>query len=135
MRGIALLLAGLGLASCSTTALQPNRSAQAEQDYQRLLAGKVAGPPVACLSTFRANDMVIIDENTVAFKRGHSEVYVNHIPDGCSNLGMSHYALVTRQQGTSLCRGDIAQVMDLTNGMTVGSCSMGDFIPYKRMGA
>jgi hypothetical protein len=45
-------------------------------------------------------------------------------------LGAGHYALVTRQFSGSLCRGDIATVADLSSGMTVGSCVMGDFVPY-----
>jgi hypothetical protein len=47
----------------------------------------------------------------------------------CSGLGSGHYALVTKQYG-QLCRGDIGQVMDLSTGMHVGSCVMGDFVPY-----
>jgi hypothetical protein len=31
-----------------------------------------------------------------------------------------------------LCRGDIGQVTDTLNHTTVGSCVMGDFIPYMR---
>jgi hypothetical protein len=100
-----------------------------------LLAGKVAGPPQNCLSSYHQDDMVVIDENTIAFRQGSRRVYINHMQGGCSNLGGS-YALVTKQFGSSeLCRGDIGQVVDLTNHLTVGSCVFGDFIPYTRTGA
>src|SRR5215212_7801233 len=135
MRSIALLLIGVALASCSTAIPQPMRSAKAEQHYQQLLAGKVAGAPVSCLPSYNARDMVVIDDNTVAFKAGSGRVYVAHMQGGCSNLGAGHYALVTRQYGGSgLCRGDIAQVTDILNGFSVGSCVFGDFTPYTRTG-
>ena len=31
-----------------------------------------------------------------------------------------------------MCSGDIATVADLRTGMTVGSCTLGDFVPYTR---
>jgi hypothetical protein len=40
-------------------------------------------------------------------------------------------ALVTKNFGPQLCRGDLATVVDNSSGMSVGACSLGDFIPYK----
>ena len=133
MRSIPLLLIGAAIVGCATTAAQqPIRTAKAQQRYDQLLAGKVAGPPVSCLPTYHQDDMVVIDEQTVAFRQGSNRVYVNHMQGGCSNLGGS-YALVTKQFGSAqLCRGDIGQVVDLTNHFTVGSCVFGDFVPYTR---
>jgi hypothetical protein len=134
MRSISLLLIGAALVGCSTTAAQQAqvRSPQKQQEYERLVAGKVAGPPQSCLPHYSSNDMVVIDENTIAFRDGTRRVYVNHMQGGCNNLGGT-YALVTRQFGNAeLCRGDIGQVVDLTNHFTVGSCVFGDFIPYTR---
>jgi hypothetical protein len=133
MRRISLLLIGGALVACTTTAAQqPIRSVKAQKQYEELLAGKVAGPPISCLPTYHQDDMVVIDERTVAFRTGRSRVYVNHMQGGCTNLG-GPYALVTRSFGSAqLCRGDIGQVVDLTNHFTVGSCVFGDFIPYTR---
>jgi hypothetical protein len=135
MRGISLLLLGATLASCTTAPPAPTRSAKAEKQYQQLLSGKVARAPVSCLPSYHANDMVVIDDSTIAFKEGSGRVYVAHMEGGCSNLG-GPYALVTRQVGSSgLCRGDIADVVDTMNHFTVGSCSFGDFTPYVKPGA
>ena len=132
MRGIALLLIGATLASCAV-APQPGRSARAENRFQQLLAGKVAGPAVSCLPSYRATDMVVIDDQTIAFRDGSRRVWVANLSHSCSNLGSGHYALVTKTfGGTGLCRGDIGQVADLTNGFTVGSCVFGDFTPYEK---
>jgi hypothetical protein len=100
-----------------------------------LLAGKVAGKPVSCLPTYHQDDMVIVDDQTIAFRQGRARVYVNHMQGSCSNLG-GGYALVTKQFGNAeLCRGDIGQVVDLQNHFTVGSCVFGDFVPYAKPGA
>lgn len=133
MRRISLLLIGGALVACTTTAAeQPIRSVKMQKEYDQLLAGKVAGAPVSCLPSYNQNDMVVIDERTVAFRQGSGRVWVNHMQGGCSNLGGS-YALVTRTFGSAqLCRGDIGQVVDLTNHFTVGSCVFGDFVPYTR---
>lgn len=138
MRRISLLLLGVAAASCTMASSQPQplRSAQKQAEYDRLLAGKVAGPPRSCLPHYNTNDMYVIDESTVAFRAGSSRVYVNHMQGGCSNLGVGGgYALVTKQYGSAeLCRGDIGQVVDLHNNFTVGSCVFGDFIPYVKPG-
>lgn len=132
MRRISLLLIGAAITGCSTTAQPPAmRSAENQAKFERLLAGKVAGPPVSCLPSTRANDMTVIDEDTVLFRQGSSRVYVGHIAGGCNMLGQGGYALVTRQVGSSgLCHGDIATVVDTHSGFTVGSCVIGDFVPY-----
>jgi hypothetical protein len=133
MRGLSALIVGATLAGCAATAEQPMRSAQKQQEYQRLIAGKVAGPPVSCLPTYNANDMIVIDEQTIAFRQGGNHVYIAHMPGGCSNLGRPPYVMVTKQFGTAqLCRGDIARIVDTTNRITVGSCVFGDFTPYSR---
>ena len=69
------------------------------------------------------------DDGTVAFKNGRT-VYVNHLLGECNGLKSGFYTLVTRSSGSGLCRGDIARVADVSTGMIVGSCAVGDFIPY-----
>lgn len=134
MRGISLLVAGAALASCSMAPPEAGPSARTQMAAQRLLAGKVAGPPMACISSFRANDMTWIDPSTVAFRQGSNRVYVNHFNGGCDNYN-GHYAMVTRQVGTSqLCRGEIAQLIDPVSRYPAGTCIFGDFIPYRTPG-
>ena len=136
MRRISLFLGAAGLMACATTAAeQPARSVKAQKQYDTLLAGKVAGAPISCLPTYHQDDMVVIDDQTIAFRQGRARVYVNHMQGSCTNLG-GGYALVTKQYGSSqLCRGDIGQVVDLQNHFTVGSCVFGDFVPYAKPGA
>jgi hypothetical protein len=138
MRSMSLLIAGSILASCTTAPPPaPTRTVKAEQQYQRLLAGKVAGTPISCLPSYNANDMQIIDQSTIVFRTGGGgRVYIAHMDGPCTNLSANGpYALVTRQYGANgLCHGDIAHVVDTLNHFTVGSCAFGDFTPYTRPG-
>ena len=130
MRGILLLGLGAIVASCSN-APPVGPSPMAQDKLARELAGLVPQPAQACLPNYRSQDMVVIDENTLLFRDGRNLVYRNNLNGGCSNLG-GQYALVTKTFGSRLCRGDIAQVADLHNNMVVGSCILGDFVPYRR---
>jgi hypothetical protein len=131
MRGISLLFAGVALASCTMSAQEPGPSLQAQTKAQQLLAGKVALAPISCLPSRKANDMVVIDDNTIAFRDGTARVYINHPQGPCTQLQQGHTALVTHQIGEEgPCRGDVAQVVDTFSRQAIGSCALGDFIPY-----
>lgn len=133
MRSIPFLIAATAIAGCST-APEPGRSAEAEATLNRTLAGRVAGQPMSCLPPYGRQEMITIDQNTILFKSGRT-VFRNDLKSsGCANLGGS-YSLVTHSSSGRLCSGDIAQVADIRNGITVGSCVLGDFVPYTRAGA
>lgn len=135
MQRFALIALGATLAACSANPVAEPRTAKAETRLREALDGKVAGRAVSCLPPGTSSDMTIIDDNTILFRRGAgSLVYRNDPPGGCSPLGSGFYALVTTTSLSSLCSGDIARVVDTANGMTVGSCSLGDFVPYRTAG-
>ena len=131
MRFLILATAAIGLAACATAMDQPEqRSAKAQATYDRMLAGKTPGRAEKCLPLQRSNDMVVIDDDTILYRDGRT-TYVSKPLGSCNLLGRGSYALVTRSQGSQLCRGDIGTVTDMTSGTTVGSCAMGDFVPYR----
>lgn len=137
MRYLVPLLVGLAVSSC-TAAPPAETSAYAARQQARLAAltaGKVAGAPISCLPSYRSNDMIVIDDNTIAFREGRRRVYVNHMQGGCMNLDEGRNALVTRTTSTQLCRGDIAEVLDTSARMAIGSCVFGDFVPYAMAGS
>lgn len=136
MRGISLLVVGAALASCTTSPPAPViRSAEGQATYERLLAGKVAGPPVSCIPSFNANDMRTIDGQTLAFRAGGGTTYVARLSPGCEMAGRGTYTLLTRQFGGSgLCRGQIAQVIDPLNGSGMGSCVIEDVTAFRQPG-
>ena len=130
MRIFMLATGVIGLCACATASEPTQRSAKAQATYDRMLSGKVAGKAEKCLPTYRSNDMTIIDDDTILFRDGRT-VYVNHPLGGCMNLDRSGSALVTRNFGPQLCRGDLATVVDNSSGMSLGACSLGDFVPYR----
>lgn len=131
MRYLPVVMIGSVLVGCSANTPPAVPSPQAQARLSQLLAGKAAGPAQSCLPSYRTTNLQVINNNTIAFHDG-SRVYLNHMRGGCALLGTPGYTLVTRSFGTGPCSGDIAQVMDLSTGMTVGSCSFGDFIPFTR---
>jgi hypothetical protein len=131
MRGIILLLAMAGLGAC-TTGPQPTRSAQAENHLQKLLAGRVQGKPVTCLPDYRSKEIVVVDDRTILFRDGRT-YYRNDFNGGtCGGLGIGNTLVTKRFGGAGLCRGDVARVVDMSSGFTVGSCAMGNFVPYTK---
>ena len=125
-----VLASAAAVAGCATAPPQP-RSAAAEQQLQQLLAGKSPGAPQSCIPRYRPADMVVIDDNTVLFRDGSRRVWRTEMRGHCALLGSGHYTLVTRSFGGSgPCRGDIVQLVDLSSGITAGSCAWGDFVPY-----
>ena len=131
MRTVSLLLVAAAAAGCTTGPQPMGRSAEAEAHLNQLLAGRQPGPAVDCVSTHGASNMITIDDNTVVFKDG-SKLFRNDFQGGtCSGLGSRHYAFVTSSfNGNRLCRGDIAKIQDVGNGTVVGTCILGDFVPY-----
>ena len=131
MRLAAILLVAAAASACAASAANEPRTAKAESEFQRELAGKVAGAPLKCLPSYRSNDMTIIDDNTILYRDGRNRVYRNDPPGGCSPMGNPGYTLVFRPLSGQSCRGDIVRVVDLTSRMTAGSCSLSDFVPYE----
>jgi hypothetical protein len=130
MKNLSIPLVAAALASCAPVAPPEARTPHAEARLQQVLAGKVPGPAMTCLPSHGTREMITIDDNTILFRRGQT-VYRNDPVGGCPGLASGFYALVTRSTGSGLCRGDIAQVADLGTGMIVGSCALGDFVPYR----
>ena len=140
MRGISLLLLGATFASCTYGPPPPGsapyaeaRTPSGERAYQNLIAGRVAGQPLSCLPQYNQNDMSIIDGRNVVFRVGTRTSYLVTLSEGCQLLGSGNYALLSRQLGSpGLCRGDIQQVVDTMNRITVGSCTVQNIVPYTR---
>ncbi|MGN6156191.1 MAG: hypothetical protein ACTHN4_10740 [Sphingomicrobium sp.] len=137
MRSVVPFILMAALAGCAAPSPQASAMAQAKAQAKlnQLLAGKVPGHPQACLASYRANDMIVVDDYTIAFRDGTNRVWINKPAGGCNLLSAGPYALVTRNTGgMGLCRGDIAQVVDTLSRSQVGSCVLNDFVPYMTPG-
>jgi len=137
MRSVLSLLIVSTIAGCTYAPAPqaPMVDTRAQERLNRMLAGKVPGPPQSCLPAYRQNDMTVIDDYTIAFRDGTNRVWINKPRGGCNLLASGSYALVTHTVGgIGLCRGDIGTVVDTMNHATVGSCVMSEFIPYTTPG-
>ena len=137
MRSVVPVLIIAALAGCDASSQRMTLTAQADAQTRldKLLAGRVAGKPQSCLPHYRADDMVVIDDYTIAFREGSKRVWINKPMGGCNLLSSGPYALVTHQTGgLGLCRGDIGTVTDTLNRTGVGSCVISDFVPYTTPG-
>ena len=127
----AIVAGAFALAACATTPESTERSPEAQKVLARYLDGRTPGQAQSCLPTFRTQDMIVVDERTILYRDGSNRVWRNEMRGPCNGLGRPGTAILTRQiAGTSLCRGEIAQIIDTAGGFTVGSCSFGDFVPY-----
>ena len=119
------------LAACSTAPAQQSRSPQASRELADALAGRVAGPPQRCITTYRTTSVHPIDDWTILYDQG-STIYVQNPRGGCPGVGRGNDILVTRQTSTQICDGDIARTVDLTSRVEGGGCVFGPFVPYTR---
>ena len=124
--GIAALLA-----ACSTAPAEQSRSPQASKELADALAGRVAGPPQRCISTYRNTKVQPIDDFTILYDQG-STIYVQNPRGGCPGVGSGSDVLVTRQVTNQICDGEIAQTVDLTSRVSRGGCVFGPFVPYTK---
>ena len=133
MRILTLMITASAITSCTSGPQSAEYDAANAAKLQATLAGKVAGAAVSCLPSFRSNDMIRVGDDVAVFRDGRNRVYVNRLHGRCNGLGNPNYTLVTKTvSSSSVCRGDIARIVDLPTGMTVGSCSFGDFVPYTK---
>ena len=131
MRILSSVVILLLVSSSAVAGSQKNeaRAAKEAAALEKLLAGKVAGKPVSCISLRDVKRSQTIGENAIIYRISSNRFYVNAPRGGCSGLRDGR-ALVTRIPTDRLCSGDIARVVDLTLGFEGPSCILGEFTPY-----
>jgi len=127
----ALILAPILLSACATGEQGPPQLTEKQAAaLEKELSGKTAGAPVNCISIRPQTNLRAISDRVLLYRVSSRLVYKNEVSGVCSGLTRGN-TLITQSWGTQYCRGDIARVADLTAGMPVGSCSLGEFIPYQ----
>ncbi|MEO6217171.1 MAG: DUF6491 family protein [Sphingomonas sp.] len=105
-------------------------AADSKKDLDKALAGRVAGAPVDCISTFSTDGPQVIDERTVLYRSGR-RVYVNTLEAACPSLDWDK-VLIVELHGSQICRNDHFRV--LARGTTIPgpTCLFGKFAPYDK---
>ena len=122
-----VLIAGLALAGCSANEV---RGPEINPGFVRELAGRVAGPPQSCISTFGIASVRAIDARTLAYDSGRT-IYVSRLQSACPALS-PHNTIIVERNGSQLCRGD--QVRGLEPGAVIPGpiCNVQDWVPHRR---
>jgi hypothetical protein len=130
MRKIAIALAA-ATALLAGPALQAKAKLTPEQRLDKMLEGREAGTPRSCISNWDTRDMQILDGVAIVYRSG-STIYVNR-PENARDLD-SDDVLVTHLTGSQFCRLDIVRTFDRASQFPNGFISLGDFVPYKKVG-
>lgn len=85
--------------------------------------------PVDCIDTRFRNVSLEAIGTKLIYRESRNRMYVSETAGGCENVARGD-ALVTRQFGPRLCRGDIATTVDRIARFQTGSCAIGPFTPY-----
>lgn len=118
--------AGLALLSVSAVAADP----PASEKLAKALEGRTAGKPQSCVNLRDLRSTQIIDRNTILFEGPGGVVWRNDPPGGCPGLAPGRI-LITRNFNNQMCNTDVAQLAEAGAPMIVGSCPLGQFVPYK----
>ncbi|MEO5597723.1 MAG: hypothetical protein ABIQ66_03800 [Novosphingobium sp.] len=129
MRKIALALAATGVLFAAPLVQARERLTPAAQ-LDKLLAGRVPGKPVHCISLMTSHDMQIIDKTAIVFGSGNV-IYVNR-PRYPESLD-SDDVMVTKTSGSELCSLDIVRMHDRQGFWQRGFVGLSDFVPYRRV--
>ena len=105
------------------------RLATQQQKLDTALAGRVAGPPTTCLNQF-SQRQVSSYGSTFLYRVNNGTIYRTETNGGCGDLDRN--ILVTRTPSGQLCSGDIATTIDRVSRFPTGSCSFGEFVPYRK---
>ena len=123
MRALMLIAAAAFAGSCSRPAMPP------QNGFAEAIAGRVAGPAQTCISNNPAENLHVLDPQTVAYGYGKT-IYINRLAAACPALSQFNTIIVDAGSGGQYCRGD--RVRGLEPGALIPgpSCNLGDWVPY-----
>jgi hypothetical protein len=101
-----------------------------DMQMTKLLAGRVAGKPVNCISLTGSQSSQIIDGKAIVYRVG-GRLYVNTPRSGASTLNEDDI-LVTRTIGSQLCSIDTVDLIDRASRIQRGFVILGQFVPYEK---
>lgn len=129
MRKFAIAIA-TSAALLAVPTLQAKPRLAPQQQFEKIVEGRVAGKPVHCIPHFQTRDMRILDRTAIVYGRGDT-IWVN-VPRNADHLDDDDI-LVIRSHGSQLCDLDMVRTVDRTGYFPTGFISLGEFVPYKKV--
>ncbi len=123
MRALILIAAAALATSCSRPAMPPGSG------FAAATAGRVAGPAQTCVSTNPAENLHVIDPQTVAYGYGRT-VYISHLAAPCPALSQFNSIIVDAEDGAQYCRGNRIRAREPGAVIAGPTCILGDWVPY-----
>jgi hypothetical protein len=114
----------------STLLLATGGAQAAPPSLDKALAGRSPGKPQSCIQQ-NFIDTTDVYDGAILYRMNSGPDYLNR-PEQCSQLRPGR-GLVSRTPTTSICRGDIVQIVDFSSRFNYGGCGLGDFVPYPRV--
>lgn len=124
MRALMLIAAAATVTSCSRAVAPPGA------DVAQALAGRVAGAPQTCVTTYPAENLHVLDPQTVAYGTGKT-IYISRFQAACPGISQFNTLIVEGALPGEYCRND--RVRGLAPGTTIPgpSCNLGEWVPYR----
>jgi hypothetical protein len=130
MKILAAILAGAALTLTGTATSAATTAEKGEERLARMLEGRTAGEPVACITTMRKNELQVIDEVGVVYDAGNT-VYVARATDP-RMLRRTDALVIDRFSPSRLCVNDPIRTVNRHGGFFTGVVFLNDFVPYKK---
>ncbi|NII58190.1 hypothetical protein [Sphingomonas aerolata] len=133
MTRLSLLCLTIAATACTATPREQAQIAQRETETQQKLAtalkGLTPGEPTLCLNAL-GQKQVTSYGSTFLYRVNNGTIYRTETNGGCGDLDRN--ILITRTPSGQLCRGDITNTIDRASRFPSGSCSFGEFVPYRK---
>ena len=104
--------------------------AKGEAELAKLTKGLVPGKPQTCLPPGRNSDGQNIDRIGILYGFGNRK-YLSRMDPDCASFRFNEIPVIV-SHGDATCRGDIVRIVDSGSHFPMGSCALGDFIPYEK---
>lgn len=126
----AMLLVGGSAALSADNGYRARQEARDRAELTRALTGLTPGKPTSCIDQHRIAGTQRIGD-TILYKYSRREVYRADTDGGCFGLRRGD-AIVSRTYSGRLCSGDILSTVDFQTHVNSGSCTVREFVPYRR---
>ena len=95
------------------------------------LAGRIAGPPVACIDLARVQGPTILDATTILYRQSGKRVWRTGPVGPCPQLRPLS-TIIVDIYGGQLCRNDRFRLIEPGLSIPSPSCRFTDFTPYDK---
>lgn len=97
----------------------------------RMLDGREAGKARQCIQLSQVRRSAGLGDDILIYEMRGGDILVNRTAAGCNDLGDN--GIVNTTPDARVCEGQIFEVRDFRAGISLGSCSFGEFVEYNEI--